>query len=367
MPHKADESFFERKRRWSKRKDRILAYYLEPYLAKVARLRRPILIVDGFAGPGKFGDGELGSPLIICEKARAAIARGADISVWCIEHVDGLYARLEDNLSGFSFALALPGQFLEHVPRICSAAETHTVFLYVDPYTVEGLDWSALDAVFQHLQESGASVELLLNFNASSFVRRGLATLRQEVPDVDPKIEDPEESDARPLHSPSAERLTRIVGGPWWKDLLTGTKGFPEQVNGVTQRLSAQLRERFSEVGYTAIRAKQTHVLPKYYLMFASRHSDGLELMNDAMVKSRGVSMFYVNLFSRDDLEKLILRLSGEWIGRGTLILQVIRKAFCMFTRAEIRGCIEDLLKARKLRSSTGRTRINDRVQVIHV
>jgi len=367
LPHKADELFFARKRPWSKRKDRILAYYLEPYLAKVAKLRRPILIVDGFAGPGKFGDGEPGSPLIICAKAKTAVARGADVSVWCIEQVDGLYARLKENLSDFSFALAFHGQFLEHIPRICGAGETHTLFMYVDPFAVEGLDWPALDAVFRHLQQSGASVELLLNFNAPSFVRRGLATLGRRVPDVDCDVEDPEESDARVSDSSSAERLSQIVGGAWWKDLLTETSGFPEQVKRVTERLSTQLQERFSEIGYTAIKAKRAHLVPKYYLMFASRHPHGLELMNDAMARSSGTSTFYLDLFSRHDLEKLILRLSGEWIARGTLILQVIREAFCMFTRAEIRGSIEGLLKTKRLKSLTGRTRINDSVQVMRV
>ena len=36
--HKADKTFFEKKRHWSKRKDKILGYYLTPYLAKVSKL-----------------------------------------------------------------------------------------------------------------------------------------------------------------------------------------------------------------------------------------------------------------------------------------------------------------------------------------
>ena len=62
------------------------------------------------------------------------------------------------------------------------------------------------------------------------------------------------------------------------------------------------LRRRFTEVGHLAIKAKPTHRVPKYYLLFASRHPDGLKLMNDAMVKSRGTSMFYLDLFARSDL-----------------------------------------------------------------
>ena len=46
------DEFFERKRSWSKIKDKIVGDYIVCYLKTVRYLRRPILIVDGFAGPG---------------------------------------------------------------------------------------------------------------------------------------------------------------------------------------------------------------------------------------------------------------------------------------------------------------------------
>ena len=59
--------FFKRKRDWSKYKDLILDYYLGPYLQIVKQIRKPILVVDCFAGPGRFDDGQSGSPLIIAK------------------------------------------------------------------------------------------------------------------------------------------------------------------------------------------------------------------------------------------------------------------------------------------------------------
>lgn len=50
LPHEAGADFFATKREWSKRKDSIIEFYLKPYLAKVALLRRLILLVDAFAG-----------------------------------------------------------------------------------------------------------------------------------------------------------------------------------------------------------------------------------------------------------------------------------------------------------------------------
>jgi three-Cys-motif partner protein len=57
--------FFSGKKPWSLIKDEILKKYLPPYLKKVNTLNRGIIIVDGFAGPGIFDDGTIGSPMII--------------------------------------------------------------------------------------------------------------------------------------------------------------------------------------------------------------------------------------------------------------------------------------------------------------
>ena len=74
MVESSDE-FFEGKRPWSKIKDEVLEKYMTPYLAKVNTRGQPILLIDGYAGPGVFEDDTLGSPLIMCEKAEER-ARG---------------------------------------------------------------------------------------------------------------------------------------------------------------------------------------------------------------------------------------------------------------------------------------------------
>src|SRR6266704_3579352 len=58
------DEFFRAKRPWSKVKDEIVAKYIACYLKTVQWRNRPILIVDAFSGPGRFGDGSDGSPLI---------------------------------------------------------------------------------------------------------------------------------------------------------------------------------------------------------------------------------------------------------------------------------------------------------------
>ena len=63
------KGFFAGKRPWSIIKDQVLENYMSPYIAKINKLGRPLLLIDGYAGPGVFEDGKPGSPLIICQAA----------------------------------------------------------------------------------------------------------------------------------------------------------------------------------------------------------------------------------------------------------------------------------------------------------
>src|SRR5215207_4821865 len=77
--------FFAKKRDWSRYKDFILGYYLEPYIPKVNTLKKPILVVDCFAGRGVFDDGQPGSPVIIGSAIEKWRARGVPIRGLFIE------------------------------------------------------------------------------------------------------------------------------------------------------------------------------------------------------------------------------------------------------------------------------------------
>ena len=60
-----ESEFFKGKRPWARIKDKVIGDYLVPYLNKVSKLKRTIVIVDAFAGQGIFEDGSKGSPIII--------------------------------------------------------------------------------------------------------------------------------------------------------------------------------------------------------------------------------------------------------------------------------------------------------------
>ena len=68
-----NREFFKGKRRWSIIKDDVLGKYMVPYLAKVKKLGKNILLIDTFAGPGVFEDGSLGSPSLMVQSAEAQV------------------------------------------------------------------------------------------------------------------------------------------------------------------------------------------------------------------------------------------------------------------------------------------------------
>lgn len=108
MSHKAGAELFASKKPWSHNKDKILTWYLTPYLMKIRKRCPRILIVDAFAGKGRFDDGQPSSPLRICEIASKAQKYGAEVTVLCIEPKRSYHDELERNISSYGFARASP-------------------------------------------------------------------------------------------------------------------------------------------------------------------------------------------------------------------------------------------------------------------
>lgn len=215
--------FFQTKRSWSKYKDEILGYYLQPYIPKVARLGKPILIVDCFAGCGKFGDGEPGSPLIISGAIHRWREKGTKVSGEFIEADPDNFKSLEHVLKPYQdFVKPRLGKFEDHIAELARRAKTETVFLYVDPYTVKGLVFDQMKAVYDQIHEASASVEVLMNFNVATFMRWALAALKrvEELP-IDATNEDADYQADDPNERVEIATLNKIAGGDYWQSIAS--------------------------------------------------------------------------------------------------------------------------------------------------
>jgi three-Cys-motif partner protein len=373
-------NFFDKKREWSKYKDFILDYYLEPYIPKVNTLKKPILIIDCFAGRGKFDDGQPGSPLIIAPIIRRWRQKGVQIRGLFIEADSINYPRLVESLEGYSdFAETRFGTFEQHLPEIADQARQNTVFLYVDPYNVRSLTFDRMKAVYDQIRTSSSSVEVLLNFNAATFMRWALAALQrhQEIPAETPDepLDQLEDASGQPME---LNMLDAIAGGNYWRTIaFDSSLDFPQKLHRLTSEYMDRMLSSFRYVASCAIMAKYHHRVPKYHLVYATRHEDGLELINDAMCKAR--REFLGNEFNRGmlfdfipeaevpDLTKLrssLLALVPQEgrLSRRALRLKGLLEHFGRYEIKDYNAAVTELLKTGKLQSSTGKSRINDEV-----
>jgi three-Cys-motif partner protein len=374
--------FFKAKRPWSKYKDFILGYYLEPYIPKVATLKKPILIVDCFAGCGQFDDGEPGSPLIIASIIKKWHDKGYQVRGEFIEADEENYQKLAQVLEPFrAFATPRLGVFDDLLPDLAARARENSVFLYVDPYTVKGLLFARMKEVYDQIRKASASVELLLNLNVPTFMRWALAALKrkEEVPseatgeEADYLADDPSERVELAL-------LDSIAGGDYWRAIASDPAlSFVQKLDSFTNGYLSRLVSSFTFATSCEIKSKYEHQVPKYHLIYATRHPDGVELMNDAMCKAR--REFLGNQFvkgllfdmtpddEKPDVDALADALVNILQTKGVLTRKALRNQglwahFGQHESKDYNLALTKLLKAGRIHSSTGKSRINDDVRL---
>jgi len=269
--------FFREKKPWSKYKDLILDYYLGPYLQKIKMLGKPILVVDCFAGPGKFEDGEIGSPLIITKKLRNLHETGFKVHAYFVEVVEELYNRLTENVRGSNFPIETRhGSFSDFVDEISNLARNHSVFVYLDPLKPSQLLFDDMRSVYDQLH-TGQSVEALINFMSWGFLRGVWGTRAHMV--IGGKLK---------TDSPHVLRFNQIAGGTYWQQIAFDLS--PSQ-RARTDRLANgyanELHRWFKYVLTYPIREKYGTRFPKYHLVFGSRSHHAVDIMNRAMVRAR--------------------------------------------------------------------------------
>lgn len=375
--------FFRAKRPWSKYKDFILGYYLEPYIPKVARLQKPIIIVDCFAGRGKFDDGEPGSPLIIAPLVKKwHDEKGIRISAEFIEADQDNYDELVKSLEAYR-DIATPrfGNFQDHLADLAAKAKQNTVFLYVDPYTVKGLIFERMKAVYDQIRIASASVEVLLNFNVGTFMRWGLAALTR-IDDLPAEATD-SEADYQaddPTERVEMDTLDSIAGGRYWRDIANNEQSsFVEKLDLFTTEYRRRMCSSFQFAASCEIKSKYEHQVPKYVLIYATRHEDGIELMNDGMCKARrdflGARFVKGRLFDvtpeeeQPDIGELANLLHAILKDKGVLTRKrlhalAIASSFGRYQSKDMNAGTKRLLDTGKIFSETGKNRINDKVRL---
>lgn len=388
MPHKADNTFFDHKKEWSKRKDRFLDYYLKPYLDTVPRIGKPITIIDCFAGAGTFLDGSDGSPRIIAKRISEKLSTNPSLSIKlvAIEKDSMLVGRLKKSLAEFSFAETIHSTFEDSHALVNKYASKSTTFLYIDPFAVEGLDWATIESALGHIEYSKSSIEVLLNFNSNAFMRCAASALGQSIPDLtfDSDVDKTEHHvDWKRVTEvqPNSTLLDKALGGKWWQNVVSESVDADTRRKNLTIEFCRRLKKRCRYVCTHEIKEKPNHKVAKYVLVFASRHSKALLYINDAAVRSRDAFIEKHMpggqlLFESRPLEwvpepthvrqivRSILNESDGAITRSTVVIKVIDRLFGVYDEKTIKSQINAMFADGQIISKPGLKRLNDNAAI---
>src|SRR5438876_4686251 len=265
----SSDDFFEGKRPWSKIKDRVLEKYMTPYLTKVNTRGQPILLIDGYAGPGTFGDNTIGSPIIMCEAAEK-YAKGNYHAIF-INNKKKYHEKLSTELlrRGWSHsAETLLGNSQLLLKALPQTLSDQTVFLYLDPFGPTGCDFALLTPFLK--RASRFSTEILLTMNMPAMHR--LATPKAV------KAGRQEERMIKDFH----QILTNVLGGDYWKDVLWQEIDAEERERQLIQAYQDKLAQYLRFTRSCPVRERTDRRI-KYFIVFASQHVDALILLNDIM------------------------------------------------------------------------------------
>jgi three-Cys-motif partner protein len=366
---KEKEDFFDRKKPWSKIKDNILTKYLEPYINKIKELKRPIVIVDGFAGPGKFSDGFEGSPLIICKRIDEERSK-LNIPIFgiFIDKKKRHYTALKNNLQNYidgKIVFVFREDFGNLIEEIIELVKDSSVLFYLDPFGIRGIEFDKLQKIFERVNI--ASTEVLINFNYSSFVRQA----------GNWNVYDSSEEIKKKVKMAKLDNAKKVMGGDYWLDIVENSQlSSTERELAVVEAYKEKYKIYFKYVCSCPVKEKDANVA-KYHLIFASRHFDALDLMNDIMHGE--YEKFLIHEYKEgflfdtrpenkkkdlNKLENMIYELvkKEKPISRFEIRKTLIPYNFMKYAIKDYRACIENLLKNNKIYSSTGKTRINDKV-----
>lgn len=363
------DDFFEGKRPWSVIKDEVLSSYLPAYLAKVKSLSKPILIVDGFAGPGEFDDGSPGSPIIICTSAEK-YAHGNYRAFFINksrEHHESLSAVLA-NRNWLGSATPILGDTTQILPLLPQAIRDQTVFLYLDPFGPTGSPFSLLKP-FLARDPRWYSTEIVLMMHMPIVHR--LAARKA--------VDDGREYDTRIIQYHLT--MSEVFGGDYWKPIMfKGDLTSEAREFRLINAYKTKLAEYLPYVGSCPVRASESERI-KYFIVFASRHRDAMLLMNDAMAKADSKRMhqsavkgtFFENTNWQDERNVAGLReevlsqvQKNSGITRNDLWLKVVEANFMRYLKKEYTQTVQQLVDAGELTCPTPRKtkRLNDDCQL---
>jgi three-Cys-motif partner protein len=232
----AIDPFFGEPQGAAKLKHEVLRQHLTIYANKTGR-RAPVVFLDGYAGPGRYGDGSPGSPKLMVDAARA-LREHRNIHCIFVEEDSIHWQQLKAMLAEFGDddSEALHGRLEEHLDEILTKSVGKSLHVFLDPYGL-AIPFRTLVDMLRRRPRNGPRgfqpTEVILNFSINGITR---AAGRLDKRHEDPAVERGRETRLRGLEE--------FLDGQWWHHIWRA--GGPDRVakilDGYLERFRAEMR-----------------------------------------------------------------------------------------------------------------------------
>jgi three-Cys-motif partner protein len=258
----------------------IIRRYVLPFFAMTGSTsdRGRVVVMDGFAGRGRYDNGSPGSAELIMQAIQRLRGSRA-VSAFFAETDPGNYGSLRAVVSEYKArgidASALPASAAEQLGAVIAAADGVPLFLLLDPCGAL-LPFSRLASVLGG-QRPGMRppTEALLNFSAD-FTRRAAGQLA-----------------AGRIREAGVARMDVTCGGQWWRDtamdahLASSAGTFQSAADAVVHEYAGKLARAGRMLQVTVPVRRRLHHQPVYHLVFLTRSQYGIWVFADALGRAR--------------------------------------------------------------------------------
>lgn len=285
-----------------------LARYLKAWLPIVASFNGRIAYIDAFAGPGRYNNGEEGSPLIALRSLLEnplfqSKARNCNVVFFFIEEDKERAQALRDELGQLEATNPLPrwaeysvinGEFAPEITKILKTIEKEgkllaPTFAFIDPFGYSGVPLDPISRIARNPR-----FECLINFVYESIARHG----------GKPEIT-------------IQQHIQQLFGSDKWQSSLDSSD--PKQrFNQVTELYRSQLINK-AKFRYVRTFSMFDHGnQAEYVLYFGTNNRKGLSEMKQAMWKADPLSG---QVFSdRTDAGQMVLLQTNTDLGLRYLL-----------------------------------------------
>lgn len=285
-------------------KHEILRRYLAAWFPILGTYHGRIVYIDGFSRPGRYTNGELGSPKIALEVAlNQRKSTAGEIVFWFVEEREDRLAHLKQELAAVRVpphfkVTAESGRFHEKFGNVLESIEAGgnvlaPTFVFIDPFGFSGIPFSLIERLLGHER-----CEAFITFMVDAINRF---------------LDHPEDK--------VVQHIVQAFGGD---EAIQIAKGSGDRIVKLRELYQAKLSAVAKYVRFFEMRDRNDR--PQYYLFFATKSELGHLKMKEAMWKvdpngefrfSDATNPGQLVLFEADPTTALAAEVRNQFRGKG--------------------------------------------------